>query len=341
MDPVIDAHDNRIFWYFPEGSKISIPITVSAEKNGPQIYSTTFDRHQNPGFQVDRDLPQGAWFRVEWPLGPWGDTQVVEGVLDDPKLQYQFDTVTTTHFTIHSPRGHQKRTAELSRRLEEVFSIYADWIGREPPLTEAKHFYIEPAGLWASDKGQELFQHGFISWHPRDPASLQWEGCMLHEIGHRIQLEHFRVGDQVLHPTGESTEAISDLLRSLAIDKLHGERAGQFIRRWNTQQFFDNLQHPDTMKRERVNVRFVIESYLPKRFGSDITRGFLRGWAQSWLILKEAGYIEDEAVAAFYSTLAGENLWWLFELCGYQGSEEHVMAAMAKLTHSQRVKKSE
>ncbi len=339
FDPV-DVHGNHVFWYFSTQSPLKIPVEVRDSARGTVLWSTTFDRHQNPGLQTDRSVPSSSLFAIDWDLGPYGGKKYLQGSLDDPLYQYQFETITTAHVTVHAPAGAPGKAVAFADRLEAAYGVYVKWLGRTPPVTQARNFYIEPVGVWASAEGQELFQHGFLSWHPNNPAPIGWQSCCFHEIGHRMELEHFTVEGRLIGPggqEGELAEAFADLLMSLAMDALHGPQVGQFSRRPNTDWFFDTLAGtPRDGTREPRNVRFLIETYLPKRFGPDITTGFFQRWTEAWSVLSAKGFSQDETCAALYSVLAGQNLSSLFALCDPNTTEIRIAEAMKLLPGDRR-----
>ena len=334
FDPV-DAHGNHIWWYFSTHVPLQISLEVRDSAEGTVLWSATFDRRQNPSLQTDYFVPSPSLFTIDWDLGPYGGMKHFQGRLDDPTSQYQFETIATDHVTVHAPAGSGSKAAAFADRLEAAYGVCTKWIGRTPPVTQARNFYIEPCGLWASAYGEELFVYGFLSWHPSNPGLDRWESCCFHEMGHRMEGEHFTVDGRYLGPSGrdgELAEAFADLLMSLVMDAIHGPQVGEFSRRSNTDWFFDTLAgNPIDETRRSRNVRFLIETYLPKRFGPDITTGFFQRWVNAWTVLNAKGFTQDETCAALYSVLAKQNLSALFKLCNPDVAEARIAEAMRLL----------
>ncbi len=330
LGPVEDAYGNVLRWCFPGTYELKIPITIRLNQDGRILYfwELNASKTDNFAFQVDRTFPPSSVFHIEWDIGPYAGSHIIEGLVHDSQYQYTFETVHTDHFDIHAPEGYHEKAIALGKHWEAAHSIFCDWIGGETPDTSERNFFIQPTGTWASYRGQELYLHGFQFWHPRDPASRQWEGVALHEIGHRIESEHFRIDGKSLNLGGWKNEAVASLLGHLAIAGLHGDEFAWRHRRIEARSFFDQLENPDASSKKEEDLRFFVQTYLPRKYGPRIIRGFFREWNEAWSDLQSRGFSQDEAFAAIFSTLAGENLWWIFELCGFQGSQESIASAM-------------
>ncbi|MGB2865805.1 MAG: hypothetical protein WBC05_20910, partial [Sedimentisphaerales bacterium] len=74
---------------------------------------------------------------------------------------------------------------------------------------------------------------------------------------------------------------------------------------------------------------FLLEVYLTKTHGWEIHKQFFRHWLDACQILDPLGYEPNEIFAALYSSLANEDLLWLFNLCGF-GLDELRMAQAAE-----------
>ncbi|MCX7044797.1 MAG: hypothetical protein NTX50_04815 [Candidatus Sumerlaeota bacterium] len=339
FDPVLDSFGNRIWWYFPQPGPLKIDISLRARQDGGPLISTSFDRSQNVSIQFDKQVPPNAFFRVHWPLGPWGGNQVIEGKLDEAKYQFKSETLTTPHFVIHYPQECQPKADDLARRLEDAYGVYAGWIGRDLPQTESRNIYIQPAGVWASAKGQEIYAHGFYFWHASDPAIGQWLHVIFHEVAHRFQGGHFRLlSGEPAYTSSNAAEAGANQLATQAIDKLFGQEAGAFARRFYADSFFAHVRDESASTDNARNWAFVLTWYLPKRYGPDIITGHWRRWVESWTLLGARGYSKDEAFAALHSRMAGENLWWLFHFCGLDSTEAKIAEATAALPEEWRIR---
>ena len=99
--------------------------------------------------------------------------------MGEAQYQYEQDIIETDHFTIHAPKGNQEKARTWAKRLERVHNLYSEFIGVTPQVTEARNFYVNPCGLHAGAKGQELFHAGFESWHPFRPGLVAVGGLCL------------------------------------------------------------------------------------------------------------------------------------------------------------------
>jgi hypothetical protein len=334
LGPTQDAHGNTLgYWFNRKGRNIR--LTVRENRDGKELYAGMFELQDNqPSFFVDRIFPRSAVFRLEYDLGPNGGPFVQEGDLYDPAYAYRQTEIPTDHFVIHAPADLSDKARLLAQQWEQAYAGICQWFPHEPRLTDEKHFYIDPVGSWAGLQGQELFWSGFVSWHPRKPIWRQsdWAALSLHEIGHRLESELFQPEGIECHLLGIQNEVIASLIRLIAVETICGAKYAEPHRRAEAQAFFDYLDNPEnpSVKKDQ-NLRFVIQSYLPHRYGSDLSRGFFRHWVSAVKILHPQGYNADETFAALYSVIAGDDLWWIFERCGFQSNESRIRQAMQLL----------
>jgi len=324
LGPSVDAYGNVLQFYTRSSGRPKIPLRIYETGGGRVLYDSALEVvADHLEFDIKQSFPQSSTFALEWDLGPYGGHLLRQGALYDPRYEYTFETVRTEHFDVYAPTGFHAKTSALAARLERAYSIMSGCIGAEPPDNPERSFRIHPVGLWAAWWGQALYTHGFVWWHQRDPASLGWESQALHEVGHRMEW-------QLFHLEGPKNEVVASMLAQLAIEAIHGEKFARPHRQHEGQRFFDNLENPHNPPRgKNDNLFFVVETYLPKRCGKEITKRFFRTWGQAWAILGPQGYSQDQAYAALYSALAGDNLWWLFDLSGFHGSETRNAKAMA------------
>ncbi len=81
------------------------------------------------------------------------------------------------------------------------------------------------------------------------------------------------------------------------------------------------------------NQLFFLEVYLPKQHGWEINKRFFLTWIDACVVLNPLGYNQKEIFAALYAVLAGEDLSWMFRLCGFDLNDERMQNAMAAISH--------
>jgi len=334
LGPVEDSFGNRLQFYMPDSGILRIPYEIRDAGGDTVLHSDTFEvLSDHLGFQVTQSFSDDAELTMDWDLGPYGGLSQLTCSLGDQEHAYQYDSVETPHFSIHAPAWFPDKTQDLAIRLEQAYGHFVDLLGVAPPITNERNFYIHPLGTWGSHWGQELFLHGFVWWHPRDPASLGWEAASLHEIGHRMETELFGSSGAGFTFHDYRNEAVASMLAQYVIEKIHGEEFAWLHRKEEGQRFFKNLHDPNSSPYIAAdNTFFVVESYLPRRYDPKINHLFFRNWMETCVLLKPLAYTEEEMYTALYSKLAGENLCWLFQLCGFDLDDLRVSEAIDQLS---------
>jgi hypothetical protein len=295
------------------------------------VYSNTFTiAGGDLEFPIPQPLPASARFHLEWDLGPSGGWDVIEGDLDAPQFRYGYTNLMDANFALHLPLWMGEMAVPLLRRFEDAYGYWTQLVGQRPPAWGAgTNFYVNLVGNHAGWGGEEAWYKGFTIWDPADPAGGYFEALAFHELGHRL------LGD-LFWPSGWNfsnsgclrNEAMASLLAIDALAALHGQKYATI---WSVPgaTFFNNLANGIT--NDPNNLHFIVQEYLPQRFGGGITAQFFRSWLRACSTLYPQGFNEAETFTALYSTLAGTNLTWLFRLDGSTLDEQRVAIAMTEL----------
>jgi hypothetical protein len=326
----VDAYGNEIRYYTPTNAgapNFSHRMTVYNRPGGTIIHDVDFELSSGTlAFTVEEAFPETAAFHLEWDMGPYwqGDTQV-EGLLFDERYRYTYEHTLTEHFGLHTPVHSQNKATAFAERLEQAYAAMSDLLGDEPPVSQKSHFYVNPLGHWAHGEGQELHYAGYAEWHPGDPASRAWTRMAYHEIGHRLAAEMFHPEYSLSGPFGEAT---ANTLADYVLERVHGEPFAIPHRITVARMFLSSLAE---RKYDRSTSHFIMQVYLPQKYGTTIHKRFYRNWITAYTILKPLGYDQMEIYVALYSLLADENLTWLFNLCGLDIKPELVDHAIAEI----------
>lgn len=337
--PIFDAYGNEIRFYYPANSatpRFSLPITIWEYQGSPILYENNFvvDFGSNFGFEIKQFFPMSAVFRLEWDLGPWGGTNVLEGRLFDPQYSYGYEVVTSPNYEIRAALWQSATAEVLKDQLENAYSLFVNLAGTEPPPTHTNVFNIHPLGGWCSPVGGvEVYYGGFSWWHPKNPGSNDWEHTALHEIGHRLQADIFVPWSSpwfLRNTNGALNEGAAEIIRQYIEQGLHGEKSVRWQKAMAVEWFFSYLKNPVNSSKS-TNLYFFLDVYLPRRFGWRIHELFFRNWVSVCKAMNDYGYNQQTIYTALYSVLYGENLAWAFQLCDLNVSEDQVAQAMQRI----------
>ena len=334
LGPTLDAYGNELRYYHPEQAQTPAfrhPFRVQEITNGPVLYEGTLDvTSDNLGFQLSVGFPTSAVFRLEWDLGPYDGTRIIEGRLDDPACLWPDQPIDTENVTVHAPAWAAPKGAQLAARLEQACGVMSRLMESPPKVTPERNFYIHPFGSWASNYGQQLFYHGFAWWHPRNPWA--WNATIFHELGHRLESEAFTYSSDVQPFDAKHCEAVAELLSHSTLQALYGEAFA--IPEWSERahRFFDYLAAPANPPNPVwYNLFFFEEVYIPRRFGANAHQVFFRNWLSCSQGLTALQYRQEEICAALYSAICQTNLAWAWRLSGFDVTDERVNQAQGRM----------
>ena len=332
LGPVWDAHGNELRNCWPVSSQLIIRNT-----QGQIEINETIENMNH--LSLDETFDETFEISLDWDLGPYYQGQtLIEGTLGDPNFTYEYYSVESPHFNIHLPDWYSYKAESIVQRWEDAYAAMAEMIGVDPVVRMPfDNFYVHPLKNRFGANGTQVNYNGLPAWHPEDPASLEWEATAWHEFGHRIENDvfdvspYFPIQNGVNHRMGE---AVAEMLKHYAVGRVHGEK---FMYTWHNaraHRFFSYQMDPaNAPLPQHHNIFFILESYLPKYYGEYINHLFFRKWIDACNILHPLGYQQEERVAALYSTLAGNNLTWLFNLAGFELDEsgQRVADAMVEI----------
>jgi hypothetical protein len=317
LGPIVDAYGNEIRYYTStdtDAPYFAHRMVVTDKPKGTVVHDADIELSSGGlAFTVDMTFPETATFRLEWDMGPyWKEDTQIEGLLYDDEYRYTYEHTNTEHYDLHTPIHGENKVEAFASQLENAYAAMIELLGNEPSmLLGGRNFYVNPLGNWAHGEGQELYYGGYSEWHPSDPASLKWTRKAYHEIGHRVAAEMYHPQYSLSGPFGEAT---ANTLADYVLEKLFGEAFAIPHRIIVAHIFFSSLA--DGIYDSSKNSHFIMEVYLPQKYGIEIHKQFYRNWIDAYTILKPLGYEQMQIYVALYSLLADENLAWLFKLCG-------------------------
>ena len=114
-----------------------------------------------------------------------------------------------------------------------------------------------------------------------------------------------------------------------AIEELRGEKFEEW--RWGNHPGFFRYLQGDTEVGIIERAQFIL-FYLEQEYGEEIHKDFVKMWnSENKALLIDAGFDDKESVIVLYSYLAGENLANLFEVAGFDITEERVNEGLLML----------
>jgi len=336
LGPVTDSSGNELssytdnHWtpgYFAKHLEIADP------ESGAVVYETT-------GLWevvVQKGLPKSGAFRLTWDLGPYDEgIRVVQGNLDDPQYRYEHAVHTSAHFRLEYPaRFAAEKAADWAGHLENARTVMGRLTGDQEARAERIVYRFTPGGRWAFGNTCELWYDGFLNWVPGEPASRDFEAGCLHELGHLteecsgiIESGFLLSNDKFLN------EAMASMLSFYSLEKLHGPPYARISYEWEGKFFFEHLLQTSQGRVDpRDGVRFIVQWYLPRRYGKHIHTRFFKNWIDACRILRPNGFSEEEAFAVVYSAACESNLSWLFNLIDWGLDGSHVQEGMDQIAH--------
>ena len=336
LGPVTDPFGNELSIYTDDHwtqGYFAKHLEVRDPESGEVVYET-------PGQWetiVLKDLPKAGTFRLTWDLGPYGDgVRVIQGNLDEVQYRYQHAVHTSTHFRVEYPAGHPAhKAADWAERLENARSVMGRLTGDQNGRADSIIFRFNPGSSWAGGNFCELWYDGFLNWVPDAPACRGFEAACLHELGHLTEEgSGIMEAGFLLSNDNLLNEAMASMLSFHALEELHGLPYARLSYEWEGNLFFQHIsQSPEQKVDPRDGVRFIVQWYLPRRYGKQIHTQFFKNWVEACRILRPSGFSEEEAFAVVYSAACKSNLSWLFNLLDWGLDGSHVQEGMDQIAH--------
>jgi hypothetical protein len=252
----------------------------------------------------------------------------------------EIENIETTHFSVFSPLKFHDKFDKVTSWLESAYD--AMHILMNETLTELINveFHI-CAGFWAG-RSHIWFNIGdVLEDHYRLGASLAMGGGLLHELAHIFQgspsniaptCENGWIGVQSPNWFGEP---FASMLAADAVKMLLGERVGNHAlgeRLKLSIEYYDgtkNLYSPFKV----YDFQHYIYSLLEGKYNKQIHEEMAKQWSDDHAAhfrrrLIALGFTSEEALITLYSSLAKENLAWLYRMGGVYVTNERIGEAL-------------
>jgi len=308
-------------------------ITLRIFEEGREVYTDNLGKYI-PGtlfFGIGRTFSDLATFELFIEIGPFGGLGNIStsGLLYDANRLVKFREMQSDSFIFHVPVEYfwnvsgQMRDRVFIYSLETVYRSMGDFLEEELQVIPHR---AEVNLEWCGVGGTNFvgFGLGVARWpthvHPG------WLGVLSHELGH---LYSFTPPLIYYVECPLFCESLATYLGIEAVASLYGHNVRLWY--WGTHPgFFDYLADDDAVSEiERMQFIFF---YLHRLYGSEIHRQFIRLWAGDTFLMRglmDKGFDLNETMIILYSYLARENLAWLFQIAGYNVSEETVEKGLA------------
>jgi len=316
---VRDSFGNILDFFSTPAGDSHIPIKLT--RNGSIIYEGELVKWLQGRLDVTYEPENSPQYEIILDLGPSYGVFNLTGTLLSDETAYGYDNITTQHFIVHGPYGFRDKIQEFAETLEAVYPLY-EYINNgdlESPIDVYIDICPFSAG-WAGTNVFGVWLGGFLHWdsYGIGAGSTIFEGVVFHELGHVFQLSppnYYFISSWYGEPH-------ATLLGYEAIEYLHGENIGKWHRA-NHPKFFDYI-HREADLDLIENTQFIL-FYLREKYGMEIHKDFVLLWNGDYKdILFDAGFNDKESVAVLYSHLSRENLAWLFQLAGFDITDERV-----------------
>ena len=303
-------------------------MTLRVFEEGREVYRDNIGKYV-PGtlfYGVGRTFSDSATFELYVNLGPLGGLGNISmsGLLYDESRLVKFKDVRSEDFTLHMPVEYfwnvsgQVREQVFIDALETVYKAMGTCLGEE---LQGKPHRAEVNFEWCGVAGTNFvgFGVGVARW----PVHVHhgWLGVLSHELGHLYSLTPPLVYYVEFPLFGEP---LATYFGIEAVAALYGSNVRLWY--WGTHPgFFDYLAGDRTVS-EIERMQFVF-FYLHKVYGPEIHKRFAQLWANDTYlknVLVNRGFNVNETMITLYSYLAEENLARLFQIAGYNVSEERI-----------------
>jgi len=303
-------------------------ITMRIFEGSKEVYKDNIGKytHGTLFYGIGKTFTESATFELYIDIGPLGGLGkiLISGLLYDEKRLVEFKDVQSENFIIHMPVEYfwnisgQARNHVFIDTLETVYKSMGIYLGEN---LQNKPHRVEINFEWAgvADTSFVGFGVGVARW----PTHVHhgWLGVLSHELGHMYSFTPPLVY-YVECPL--FCEPLATYLGIEAVSALYGSNVRLWY--WGTHPgFFDYISGDKSVSKiERMQFVFF---YLHKVYGPEIHKQFIQLWANNTTLkdkLMRKGFNVNETMITLYSYLAEENLAWLFQLAGYNVSDEKV-----------------
>jgi len=306
-------------------------ITIRIFEGGKEVFKDNIGKYI-PGtliYSIKKTFGELTTFELHIDVGPLGGLGKVSisGLLYDEKHLVKFKEVQSKNFVIHMPVEYfwnisgQVRDLVFIDSLETVYKSMGIYL--EEDLQNKPH-RVEVNFDWAGAAGVGGTSFvGFGVGVARWPTHIHhgYLGVLSHELGHMYSRTPPLIYyvDCPLYCEPQAT-----YLGIEALAYLYGSNYRLWF--WGTHPgFFDYIKGDETVPAiERAQFIFF---YLHKVYGPEIHKDFFQLWANNTVLknkLMVRGFGVNETMITLYSYLARENLASLFQIAGYNVSEERV-----------------
>jgi hypothetical protein len=311
-------------------------ITMRIFEGSKEVYKDNIGKytHGTLFYGVGKTFTESATFELYIDIGPLGGLGkiLISGLLYDEKRLVEFKNVQSENFIIHMPVEYfwnisaQVRDHVFIESLETVYKSMGNYLGEN---LRAKPHRVEINFEWAGVGGTSFvgFGLGVARW----PVHLHhgWLGVISHELGHLYSFTPPLVYYVECPLFGEP---LATYLGIEAVSALYGSNVRLWY--WGTHPGLFDYISGDKSVSEIERMQFVF-FYLHKVYGPEIHKQFIQLWANNTTLkdkLMRKGFSVNETMITLYSYLAEENLARLFQLAGYNVSEDTVQSGLIIFT---------
>jgi hypothetical protein len=285
-------------------------------------------------YSLKRTFSDDATFELKVNLGPLGKLGVlnINGYLYSNATLVPYRDLYTKNFVVHLPTDHffnvsgQVRTKSFLMYLEKVYDAMGKFLNEnlnvKPHRVEVD---FETVGVaWYNFIGIGL---GIARW----PFEVRPE--YLYIMSWTLGIMYSATPPLIYYvECSLYCKPLATYLGTEALASLYGNNFRLWF--WGVHPgIFDYIAGDKSVSEtERMQTVFF---YLHKVYGAEIHKQFIQLWANNTALkdkLMRKGFNVNETMIILYSYLAKENLAWLFQLAGYNVSENTVNSGLIIIT---------
>jgi hypothetical protein len=329
---VKDSFNNVMHHFTDSQGKAKMSIKLTDPINGSVIWQGELD---SSVFQAFLPVsPFGLCYEVNLNLGFFGSYDF-SGDVDSAMLTIV--NVTTEHFLIQYPQGFEKNLTNLETYVEEAYNLMSQETGHNvvSQNPDGKIHLVFPLAEVGWSGGSTIavalgFFAGDEAFNYPVYKGDTFKFVFGHELGHSFQgsseLEDYYI-------EGWFGEPFASMLSYKVNTKLCGPKIGFYLESTHWGDNFFRYLAGDKSVDTAWRTHFIL-AFLERSHGMEIHRNFIQLWANqtrnaSKKELLEDGFSENETIAILYSSLAKENLAWLFQLAGFDITEQRVSQGLS------------
>jgi|GEM_PF-1502244 len=324
-----DEFGNVLAFYADSSSKPNITLRIF--EGDKEVYKNNI---KTLFYGIGRNFSSSATFKLDMNIGPLGGlgNLSIKGLLYDSKRLVKFIDLKSKNFDLHVPEEYfwtisgESRLQAFIDVLEKLYTSLGRFVGEnltvKPHKAEVRFFWTLSEGVGAAGiAGYNFVGIGLeiARWTIYTYPSVA--GILAHELGHMYSFTPPLIYS-VECPM--YCEPLATYLGIEAIAYLYGPNFRLWY--WGTQRGIIDYIAGDKSVSETERMQTVF-SYLHKVYGPEIHKQFIQLWANNTTLkdkLMRKGFNVNETMITLYSYLAEENLAWLFQLAGYNVSDEKV-----------------